>query len=276
MNNYVVIDIETSGLDEKSDEIIRLSALKIKNGKIVDRFFSLCKPSKPIVNAVEILTGITNDDLNEKPHIIDLLPDFLKFIDSETIVAHNVALDLKFINAALEKTNMPPLKNKTVDTLQIARNKLLLQKYTLQHIAEFLEICGNTDEETTFLVYEKLQTLPERLLTANEMSYLEDLRKNSDEYGISQYIRIRRSQAYFDELRKIPFEDVESLCGEELEIFNLSMALDWVKIQGGDGSDQERTPEKYEQYLKGLSKTDGEYAKRVARIRGDYGKLGRY
>ena len=250
MSNYVIIDIETSGLDKKNDEIIRLSALKIKNGEISEKLSSFCKPKKPLLKEMEILTGITNADLNEKPQIIDLLPDFLTFIGNETIVSHNVGFDLKFINAALEKANMPPIKNETVDTLLIAKNKLLLLKYTLQHIAEFLEISAATDEETTFFVYEKLQTLPERILTANEMSYLEDLRQNSNEYGISQYIRIRRSQAYFDELKKIPFEDVESLCGEELEIFNISMALDWVKIQGGDGNDQERMFEKYEQYLK--------------------------
>ena len=276
MNNYIVIDIETSGLDEKSDEIIRLSALKIKNGKIVDRFSSLCKPGKPIVDVVEVLTGITNEDLSDKPQIIDLLPRFLTFIGGETIVAHNVGFDLKFINAALEKMNMPPLKNETVDTFSIARNKLLFQKYTLQHIAEFLVIYGNTYEETAFFVYEKLKTLPERMLTANEMSYLEDLRQNFNECGISQYIRIRRSQAYFDELRKIPFEEVESLRGEELEMFCKPMALDWVKIQGGDGNEQERMSEKYEKYLNGLSKTDYDYDQRVARVHGDYRKSGEY
>ena len=268
MNNYVVIDIETSELDEKSNDIIRLSALKIKNGKIVDRFFSLCKPAKPIVNTVEILTGITNEDLSDKPHLIDLLPDFLNFIGDSVLVAHNVGFDIKLINAALEKANMSSIKNETVDTFSIARNKLLLQKYTLKHVAEFLRVCGNADEEITFAVYEKLKTLPERMLTANEMSYLEDLRQNSNEYGISQYIRIRRSQAYLDELKKIPFEDVESLRGEELETFCKPMALDWVKIRGGDGNDQERMSEKYEKYLNGLSKTDYDYDQRVARVRG--------
>ena len=276
MNNYVVIDIETSGLAETKDEIICLSALKIENGKIVDRFSSLCKPEKPISKAVETLTGITNNDLSDKPHLIDLLPDFLGFIGSETIVAHNVGFDLKFINAALEKANMPPVKNEAVDTLPIARDKLLLLKYTLQHVAEFWEVCENAAEETTFAVYEKLKTLPERMLTANEMSYLKDLWQNANRYDISAYVRQRCFQAYFDELSKVPFEDIESLRGEELETFCRPMALDWVKIHGGDGNDQERMSEKYENYLNGLSKTDREYDKRVARVRGDYGKLGRY
>ena len=163
MNNYVVIDIETSGLDEKSDEIIRLSALKIKNGKIVDRFFSLCKPAKPIVNAVEILIGITNDDLNEQPQIIDLLPDFLKFIGGEKIVAHNVEFDLKFINAALEKANKPPLKNETVDIYALAKEKCELESYALYSIAEALEISERdySYPEVSFRVYEKLKNIPD-------------------------------------------------------------------------------------------------------------------
>lgn len=276
MNNCVVIDIETSGINSDKDEIIRLSALKVVSGKAADEFSSFVKPRKPLSAEVERLTGITNKSLEDKRSINVVLPDFLEFIGGSTLVAHNVGFDLKFINAADEKMNMPPLKNETVDTFSIARNKLLLLKYTLKHIAEFLGVCGNADEEIIFAVYEKLKTLPERMLTANEMSYLEDLRQNSNECGISQYIRIRRSQAYFDELRKIPFEDVESLRGEELEMFCRPMALDWVKIQGGDGNEQERMSEKYEKYLNGLSKTDYDYDQRVARVHGDYRKSGEH
>lgn len=161
MNNYVVIDIETSGLGEKSDEIICLSALKIKNGKIVDRFFSLCKPEKSIVKAVEILTGITNADLIDKPPIIDVLFDFLKFIDGETIVAHDVSFDVKFINAALEKANMPPIANETADTYVLAKEKYGLESYDLYSTAEALEVSVNNRSyaEITFIVYEKLKNI---------------------------------------------------------------------------------------------------------------------
>lgn len=57
MNNYVAIDIETSGLDENRHEIIELFALKIENGEITDRFSSLCKPNKPLIKAVEYFDG---------------------------------------------------------------------------------------------------------------------------------------------------------------------------------------------------------------------------
>ena len=163
MNNYVVIDIETSGLDEENDEIIRLSALKIKNGEISEKFSSFCKPKKPLLKEMEILTGITNADLNEKPQIIDLLPDFLTFIGNETIVSHNVGFDLKFINAALEKANMPPIKNETVDIYVLAKEKCELESYALYSIAEALEISGRDGSypEVSFRVYEKLKNIPD-------------------------------------------------------------------------------------------------------------------
>ena len=77
MNNYVVIDIETSGINPDKDEIIRLSALSIVNGNEAGTFFKLAKPINPLTEEIEILTGITNVDLKEKCGINDLLPDFL-------------------------------------------------------------------------------------------------------------------------------------------------------------------------------------------------------
>lgn len=100
MNNYVVIDIETSGINPDKDEIIRLSALSVVNGNEAGTFFKLVKPINPLTEEIEILTGITNADLNEKCRINDLLPDFLNFIGDNPLVAHNIGFDIKFINAA--------------------------------------------------------------------------------------------------------------------------------------------------------------------------------
>ena len=104
MNNYVIIDVETSGLNPENDEIIRLSALKIENKKISERFSVLTKPINPLTEEIEILTGITNVELEEKCGINDLLPDFLNFIGDNPLVAHNIGFDIKFINVALKKS----------------------------------------------------------------------------------------------------------------------------------------------------------------------------
>lgn len=161
MNNYVVIDIETSGLNPENDEIIRLSALKIENKKISERFSVLAKPTKPLTEEVEILTGITNVDLEEKCGINDLLPDFLNFIGDNPLVAHNIGFDIKFINVALKKAGLPSLKNKTVDTLKLAKKKCNAEKFSLRAVAKFLcvDYQNLTDNEIVFQSYEKLNRM---------------------------------------------------------------------------------------------------------------------
>ena len=122
------------------------------------------KPEKPPVRSVGNSSGITNEDLNDKSPISDLLSDFLKYIGSETVVDHNVEFDLKFINVALKNYNLPPIKNKTVDIYALAKEKCELESYELCSIAEALKI-SKTDgfyPEIVFRVYEKLKnvTLP--------------------------------------------------------------------------------------------------------------------
>ena len=161
MNNYVVIDIETSGINPDKDEIIRLSALSIVNGNEAGTFFKLAKPIKPLTEEIEILTGITNADLNEKRRINDLLPDFLNFIGDNPLVAHNIGFDIKFISVALKKAGLPPLKNKTVDTLKLARKKCKIDKFSLRAVAKFLGVDYRTltDNEIVFQAYEKLKSM---------------------------------------------------------------------------------------------------------------------
>ena len=161
MNNYVVIDIETSGINPDKDEIIRLSALSIVNGNEAGTFFKLAKPIKPLTEEIEILTGITNVDLKEKCGINDLLPDFLKFIGNSTLVAHNIGFDMRFINAALKYMGQPIIKNETVDTLSLARKKCKIDKFSLRAVAKFLGVDYRTltDNEIVFRVYEKLKSM---------------------------------------------------------------------------------------------------------------------
>lgn len=161
MNNYVIIDVETSGLNPETDEIIRLSALKIENRNISERFSVIAKPMKPLAEELEILTEISNVDLNEKCRLNDLLPDFLNFIGDNPLVAHNIGFDIKFINSALKKAGMSPLKNKTVDTLELAKRKCKTENFSLRAVAKFLGVNYKNlkDDEIVFCVYEKLKTM---------------------------------------------------------------------------------------------------------------------
>ena len=162
--DYAVIDVETSGLNPETDEIVRLSALKIENKTITDSFIALIKPQKSLTEAVENFIGITNADLSDKPGINDVLPDFLNFIGDNTLVAHNIGFDTEFINEALKKIGMPLLKNKTIDTLSLAKNKCESSGFSLWEVAKFPGVdCKNLSyEEITFNVYEKLKDMRNR------------------------------------------------------------------------------------------------------------------
>ena len=161
MNNYVVIDIETSGINPDQDEIIRLSALKIVSGETTDEFSAFVKPRKPLSAEVERLTGITNKSLEDKRSINVVLPDFLEFIGGSTLVAHNIGFDMRFINAALKYMGQPIIKNETVDTLSLARKKCNAEKFSLRAIAKFLGVNYRdlTDNEIVFQSYEKLKRM---------------------------------------------------------------------------------------------------------------------
>ena len=99
-NDVVVFDIETTGLDALTCEIIEIGAVKIKNGRIAETFETLIKPKSHIPDEIVNLTGITDDMVKESPNIKQVLPDFYKFCYGTTIMAYNIDFDYKFINIA--------------------------------------------------------------------------------------------------------------------------------------------------------------------------------
>lgn len=207
MNNYVVIDTETSGLYVDTCEIIKLSALKIRNGAIAERFSSLIKPVAPLSEETERLAGIRNVDLFEKSGINDVLSDFINFIGNDTLVSHNIGFGIKFINSALKKAGMPSLKNETVDTLELARRKCKTDKFSLRSIAKFLEVNYKNlpDDEIVFYVYEKLKGMEdlsfpetcENKFYRDGKTFIKEIKsaeikaKNDDGYDL--YCKIRES-----------------------------------------------------------------------------------
>lgn len=137
---FVILDIETTGLDAKKDKITEIGAVKIKDGKIVGEFSSFVNPQVPIPPFIVKLTGITDDMVKDSPTIDEVLPRFLEFSGSAVLVAHNSPFDLGFIkyNAALiERT----IDNPVLDTLQLSR-KLFpeLNKHKLNIVAGHLGI----------------------------------------------------------------------------------------------------------------------------------------
>lgn len=138
--DYVVFDLETTGLDATKDEIIEIGACKIKNGKICEVFSTFVKPSKKIPKEITDLTGITDLMVKDAPTINYVLPDFYKFCYGSTLVAHNIAFDIGFVHNISKKFSYN-FSNDTMDTMDIAKKKLPgLKNYKLGTIVEKLGI----------------------------------------------------------------------------------------------------------------------------------------
>ena len=121
VDNYVVIDIETTGLDVCCDEIIEVAAAKVEEGIIVKKFTSLIKPEKEINAFITDLTGITNEMVATAPTAENVLQDFVNFIGSGLIIGHNVNFDINFLYDNCQEKIGYTFSNDFLDTLRLSR-----------------------------------------------------------------------------------------------------------------------------------------------------------
>lgn len=161
-DEYVVLDLETTGLSSRSDEIIEIGAVKVENCKIKEKFHVLVRPKKNISLEITRLTGITNDMVKDKPFIDEVLDEFLNFIGDFPLVAHNASFDVSFLKEAFSKKNRM-IHNPVVDTIKLSKVLLPnLKKYKLDSVASSLKISmknhhrADDDAETTAQILIKL------------------------------------------------------------------------------------------------------------------------
>lgn len=119
-SEYVVFDLETTGLSPLQHTIIEIGAVKVRNQQICDTFSCFVNPGTPIPDAVVQLTGITQEMVQDADSIEQVLPTFLDFIGDAVLVAHNAQFDLSFLRTAAEKQGMS-LKNPSLDTLELSK-----------------------------------------------------------------------------------------------------------------------------------------------------------
>ena len=120
LKSYIAFDLETTGLKPQENEIIEIGALKVREGKVVDRFMEFIHPLSPISSAISELTGITNDMVATARSCEQVLPDFLDFCEDDVLIGHNVMFDYSFTKCSASKCGLPFEKN-GLDTLKIAR-----------------------------------------------------------------------------------------------------------------------------------------------------------
>ncbi|MCM3128753.1 PolC-type DNA polymerase III [Paenibacillus sp. MER 78] len=118
---YIVFDIETTGLSVTQNKIIEIAAVKMQDDKEVDRFATFVNPHERIPYNIQQLTNINDDMVKDAPELEPVLQDFVKFVGNGILVAHNARFDIGFIQANLKTIGMEPLENPVLDTLELAR-----------------------------------------------------------------------------------------------------------------------------------------------------------
>lgn len=125
LDDYTVLDIETTSLDTFSGEIVEISAIKVRDRKEIDSFSKLIKTKNEIGYFTTRLTGITNEMVEKQgKELVVVLQEFRKFLDKDIIVGHNVNFDINFIYDNMEENLNEYLSNDFVDTLRISRKVL--------------------------------------------------------------------------------------------------------------------------------------------------------
>ncbi len=139
-DEYVVFDIETTGLNPKFCKIIEIGAVKIKNGEIVDSFSHFINPEIPIPYSITKLTSITDEMVMDAETYEVLLPKFLEFVGDSVLVAHNAKFDTGFIRRYAHTLGYK-LMNTIVDTMTLGRILCPeLAKFTLDRLCKHLGI----------------------------------------------------------------------------------------------------------------------------------------
>ncbi len=166
--DFVVFDIETTGFSPTKNRIIEIGAVKVSEGKIVDRFSTFVDPLTPIPFEIEKLTGITDDMVMGAEQIDVVLPRFLEFCEGCILVAHNARFDMSFI---MENCDRQGISHDFtyVDSVGIARIFLPGQKkHTLDAVAKALGVSLENhhravdDAEATAEIFVKLIVLMEK------------------------------------------------------------------------------------------------------------------
>lgn len=172
IDNYCVLDTETTGLSAYYDEIIEIGILKIRNNQIVDKYSQLIKPENEIDEFITQLTGITNEMVKRMPSIENVRNEVLSFISDDILIGHNTSFDIRFLNAGFKSD----LRNLYIDTMQFAR-KLYpeLKHHRLSDLIEYLGLSNNThraikDCVATKELYDKIKfTMEQRELTIDDL-----------------------------------------------------------------------------------------------------------
>ena len=146
LSDYVILDIETSGLSPKENEIIEIGAIVVKRGKCCSEHEWLIKCPKKLSGEIIRLTGITDDELERAGNELSkVLRELYPIIDEKSLLIYNADFDIKFLEEGYGKCDLDMPDVYVNDALKIAKQRLKsAPNYRLETIAQQL---GLTDKQ---------------------------------------------------------------------------------------------------------------------------------
>lgn len=257
-DNYVVVDLETTGLDFEYCSIIEIAALKIEDNKIVETFSSLIKPPKIeffksdksgemvlhqyyVPEFIADLTGITNEMLETAPLPEDVFPKFYDFVGDNFIVGHNVvSFDGNFLCCAIKDYMDAEFSNNYIDTLRISRRLLKeLSHHRLSDLSLFFNIDysnAHRSEKDCLITYECFNRLKEEAKTqyGSVENFLKSLERKPRK-KFTPYVNAKNIEATVDKIdTENPFYGKRCVFTGTLERMTRREAMQTVKNLGGE------------------------------------------
>ena len=145
---FIILDTETTGLEvHQGHRVIEIGAVLLNDRKkSTDHFHTYLNPARLIDEEASKVHGITNEDLDDQPPFEEIAEEFLEFIEGSTLVIHNAAFDVGFLNNELQlaSSKYPKLEDicEIEDSLSIARDKFPGQRNSLDALANRFEVSG--------------------------------------------------------------------------------------------------------------------------------------
>jgi DNA polymerase-3 subunit epsilon len=120
IEQYNILDFETTGFSADFDRVIEVGVVKVKNNKITDTFQAFINPGVRISSTITNLTGITNEMVRDAERAPAVMRKLKKFVGEEVIVAHNASFDSRFFYAEMQRAGFEPT-NKFLCSLLLSR-----------------------------------------------------------------------------------------------------------------------------------------------------------
>ncbi len=201
----VVFDIETTGLSVQNCKITEIGAVKIKNGKVLDRFNTFVNPQVPIPQEIVELTGITDEMVADAPLVKDALEAFFRFIGNDQVregqpypllIAHNANFDVGFIRYFAKESELP-FSNPYMDTVALSKHlNPELKSHKLDVLAKYYEL-GNfnhhracDDAEMLAMIYFQMADQMHKMELADFNDLKREMTEKADPLKLPTYHQI--------------------------------------------------------------------------------------